>query len=165
MASPTPRFTVFKKTLSNGLTILTRPVTHIPRVEAHLWYNVGSKDEANNERGMAHLIEHMLFKGTQELSESDINLISQKLTADANAFTSQDYTCYTFRLPSNVWQMALRIFADCMQNARFDKDMLASELKAVIEELRMYRDDFQGVGQRRGPRDQGQTRARLGQHD
>ncbi len=144
MASPTPHFTVFKKTLPNGLTILTRPVTHIPRVEAHLWYNVGSKDEANNERGMAHLIEHMLFKGTQELSESDINLISQKLTADANAFTSQDYTCYTFRLPSNVWQMSLQIFADCMQNARFDKDMLASELKAVIEELRMYRDDFQG---------------------
>ncbi len=145
MASPTPRFTVFKKTLANGLTILTRPVTHIPRVEAHLWYNVGSKDEAHNERGMAHLIEHMLFKGTNELSESDINLISQKLTADANAFTSQDYTCYTFRLPSNSWQIALRIFADCMQHARFDKDMLASELKAVIEELRMYRDDFQGA--------------------
>ncbi len=145
MASPTPHFKVFKKVLSNGLTILTRPVTHIPRVEAHLWYNVGSKDEAHNERGMAHLIEHMLFKGTEKLSESDINLITQKLTADANAFTSQDYTCYTFRLPSSDWRIALSIFADCMQNARFDKDMLASELKAVIEELRMYRDDFQGA--------------------
>jgi zinc protease len=144
MTASMPRFKVFKKILPNGLTILTRPVTHIPRVEAHLWYDVGAKDEAMHERGMAHLIEHMIFKGTQELSESDINLISQKLTADANAFTSQDYTCYTFRLPSNSWQTALRIFADCMENARFDKDMLASELKAVIEEMRMYRDDFQG---------------------
>jgi zinc protease len=145
MTAPMQRFTVFKKTLPNGLTILTRPVTHIARVEAHIWYDVGAKDEALHERGMAHLIEHMLFKGTQELSESDINLISQKLTADANAFTSQDYTCYTFRLPSNSWQVALQIFADCMQNARFDKDMLASELKAVIEEMRMYRDDLQGA--------------------
>ncbi|NDD53511.1 insulinase family protein [bacterium] len=145
MTAPLPRFKVFKKVLSNGLTVLTRPVRHIPRVEAHLWYNVGSKDEALHERGMAHLIEHMLFKGTQELSEADINLISQKLTADSNAFTSQDYTCYTFRLPSSCWEVALRIFADCMQNARFDSNMLASELKAVIEELRMYRDDFQGA--------------------
>lgn len=145
MPSPALQFQVHKKVLANGLTILTRPVTHIPRVEAHIWYRVGSKDEAENERGMAHLIEHMLFKGTDRLSESDINLASQKLTADANAFTSQDYTCYTFRLPSNSWQIALDIFADCMTNARFDKDMLSSELKAVIEEMRMYHDDFQGA--------------------
>jgi zinc protease len=140
-----PDFKIHKKVLANGLTILTKPVRHIPRVEAHLWYSVGSKDEAHNERGMAHLIEHMLFKGTQKLSESDINLVTQKLTSDANAFTSQDYTCYTFRLPSHVWAVAAEMMADCMVNAKFDEQMLASELKAVIEELRMYKDDFQGV--------------------
>jgi zinc protease len=137
-------FKVHKTVLPNGLTVLVKPVKHIPRVEAHLWYNVGSKDEGPRERGMAHLIEHMIFKGTRLLSESDINLVCQKLAGDANAFTSQDYTCYTFRLPSQTWTTALAIFAECMQSATFDKQMLASELKAVIEELRMYRDDFQG---------------------
>lgn len=137
-------FKIYKKKLSNGLSVLVKPSHHIPRVEAHLWYNVGSKDEKHGERGMAHLIEHMLFKGTKHLSESDHNLICQKLTANANAFTSQDYTCYTFRLPSHVWEVALEIFAECMQYARFDEQMLNSEVKTVIEELRLYKEDFQG---------------------
>ncbi|CAM6054154.1 unnamed protein product [Sphagnum tenellum] len=94
---------------------------------------------------MAHLLEHMIFKGTTNLSESDINVVCQKLTGDANAFTSQDYTCYTFRLPSNAWQVGISILAECMQNATFNPQMLSSELKAVIEELRLYRDDYQGV--------------------
>lgn len=138
-------FRVFKHTLANGLTILARPVTHIPRVESHIWYNVGSKHELSNERGLAHLLEHMLFKGTSKLSELDINIITQKITGDANAFTSQDYTCYTFRTPADAWQITFEIFADCMRNATFDEFKLESELKAVIEELRMYRDDFQGL--------------------
>ncbi len=138
-------FKVHKKVLANGLTILTKPVHHVPRIETHLWYNVGSKDEEHHERGMAHLIEHMLFKGTKNLSESDINVISQKLTADANAFTSQDYTCYTFRFPSHVWQVALELLAECMQNATFNPQMLSSELKTVIEEIRLYRENYQGA--------------------
>lgn len=138
------QFKIYKKTLRNGLTILAKPSHHMPRVEAHLWYNVGSKDEGHRERGMAHLLEHMLFKGTKNLSESDINMVCQKLTGDANAFTSQDYTCYTFKLPSHVWHVSLEILAECMQNATFNEQMLASELKAVIEELRMYKEDFQG---------------------
>ncbi len=139
-ASFHPKFKVYKKILANGLTILVKPTNHIPRVETHLWYNVGSKDENYNERGMAHLLEHMLFKGTKNLSESDINAICQKLTADANAFTSQDYTCYTFRFPSNVWKIGLELLAECMQNATLKPQMLASEVKTVIEELRMYRE-------------------------
>lgn len=144
MSLLTTKFKISKKVLPNGLTVLVKSNHHIPRVEAHLWYNVGSKHEGMGERGMAHLLEHMMFKGTKNLSESDINLICQKLTGDANAFTSQDYTCYTFRLPTHSWQIALEIFAECMQHARFDSEMLASELKAVIEELRLYKEDFQG---------------------
>jgi len=145
MSSLAHSFKIFKKVLSNGLTVLAKPSKQIPRVESHLWYNVGSKDEANGEHGMAHLLEHMLFKGTKHLSESDINLACQKLAGDANAFTSQDYTCYTFRLPSSAWKVSLEIFAECMQHATFKPQMLASELKAVIEEMRMYREDYQGA--------------------
>lgn len=145
MMQPQHRFKVYKKVLDNGLTVLVRPIHHIPRVEVHLWYNVGSKDEQSHERGMAHLIEHMIFKGTKNFSESDINAVSQKLCADANAFTSQDTTCFTFRMPSSSWRVALDVFAECMHNATFPEQMLASEVRAVIEELRFYREDFKGT--------------------
>lgn len=135
-------FSPEKKVLKNGLTILVRPCHTIPRVEAHILYKVGSKDEESGQKGIAHFIEHMLFKGTKKLSETDINLIAHKLTGEANAFTSHDYTGYTFRLPSNSWEAALMVFAECMQNARFDEQMIASEIQTVIEELRMYRDDY-----------------------
>lgn len=141
--TPTNRFKPEKKVLSNGLTVLVRPCHNIPRVEVHILYNVGSKDEDPGQKGIAHFIEHMLFKGTEKLSETDLNLISHKLTGSANAFTSQDYTGYTFRFPSNSWEVALELCAECMQQARFDQQMIDSEIKTVVEELRMYRDDYQ----------------------
>ncbi len=144
MTTMIPQFKIHKHVLTNGLTVLTHPLHHTPRVEVHLWYNVGSKDEGHRERGMAHLLEHMMFKGTKNLSESDINSVCQKLAGDANAFTSQDYTCYTFRLPSNAWEVGVQLLAECMQHATFNPEMLASELKAVVEELRLYKDDYQG---------------------
>lgn len=133
---------VLKKTLSNGLTILVRPNHAVPKVSIQLWYNVGSKDEKTGEKGIAHLIEHMIFKGTKKLSESDINLITQKLSGTCNAFTSYDYTGYLFDFPSHHWNEALPIMADCMRNCTFKQEFLNSEMKAVIQELKMYRDNY-----------------------
>ncbi|MCK4517619.1 insulinase family protein [Candidatus Babeliales bacterium] len=138
-------FTVHKKKLANGLSVLVRPTHATPEVAVQIWYNVGSKDEQAKEYGMAHLIEHMIFKGTKKLSERDIDLITYKLSGSANAFTSNDYTAYVFRFPNNVWEKALMIFADCMKNARFDEQMLRSELQAVIQEMKLYKDDYQSV--------------------
>lgn len=134
--------TVEKKVLKNGMTILVRPVHMIPKVSIQLWYGVGSKDEKDKERGIAHLIEHMIFKGTNTLSESDINVITHKLSGNCNAFTSYDYTGYLFNLPTHHWHEALPIMADCMHNATFKEDMLSSEMKAVVQELKMYRDRY-----------------------
>ena len=134
---------VHKVTLSNGLTVLVCPKKQAPKVSLQLWYNVGSKHEVNGEKGMAHFIEHMIFKGTKEmLTESDINMITQKLSGYANAFTSYDYTGYLFDLPVANWEKILPVFADCMQNVSFEPDHMNSEVKAVIQELKMYRDDF-----------------------
>jgi len=136
-------FRVYKKKLSNGMNVLVRPNHKIPEVVTQVWYNVGSRAESDGERGMAHLIEHMIFKGTKKLSEIDIDLLSIRLGGYTNAFTSHDTTCYYLKLPSNVWQNALMILSDCMENARFDPEMLKSELQAVIQELKLYRDDYQ----------------------
>lgn len=134
-----------KKILSNGLIVLVFQNNQIPKVSTQLWYNVGSKHEQSGERGLAHLIEHMIFKGTAEMSESDINLITQKLSGHCNAFTSYDYTGYLFDFPTQNWREALPIMADCMQNCQFREDLLNSELKAVIQELKMYNDDYDSL--------------------
>jgi zinc protease len=136
---------VSKKVLSNGLTVLALEQRNIPKVSLQIWYGVGSKDEQSGERGIAHLIEHMIFKGTGALSESDINLITQKLSGSCNAFTSYDYTGYLFDMPVEHWHYALPIMADCMKNATFKEELLNSEMKAVVQELRMYNDDYTSV--------------------
>ena len=131
-----------KQTLANGLTVIIKQRSDIPKVSTQLWYGVGSKDEKSGQKGIAHLIEHMIFKGTGTLSECDINLITHKLSGYCNAFTSYDYTGYLFDFPSQHWHEALPIMADCMRNCTFKQEFLNSELKAVIQELKMYRDDY-----------------------
>jgi zinc protease len=133
---------VKKVVLNNGMTVLVYPNSSVPKVLVQIAYDIGSYVEKEGERGMAHLIEHMIFKGTQKLSESDIDEIARKFGASYNAFTSMDVTSYYFETNKNNWQPFVEILADCMQNARFDEQHLASELKAVIQELKMYKDDY-----------------------
>lgn len=134
---------VFKYVLENGLTVLVCPKKNSPKVALQMWYNVGSKHEQPSEKGMAHFLEHMIFKGTDKLlSETDINAMSQKLAAYANACTSHDYTAYVFDVPVENWDLLLPVYADCMQHCSFLQDHMNSEVKAVIQELKMYRDDF-----------------------
>jgi zinc protease len=134
---------VIKRVLDNGLTILIHESHEIPKVSFQIWYNVGSKDELLGEKGIAHLIEHMIFKGTDTLSESDINTLVHKLSGSCNAFTSYDFTGYLFNFPTHHWREALPVVADCMTNCSFDDDMLNSEMKAVIQELKMYKDQYE----------------------
>ena len=133
---------VIESTLSNGLTILVRPMKDAATVSIQLWYNVGSKHEKDGERGIAHFIEHMIFKGTETLSESDIDLVIRKVSGNCNAFTWYDYTGYLFNVPVANWDKTLPIMADCMQNCTFKQEHLNSEMKAVIQELKMIKDQF-----------------------
>ena len=132
---------IFKKVLLNGLVVLVRPVHDIPKVSLQLSYHVGSKDEASGEKGLAHLIEHMMFKGTKKLSEADWAAITQKLSGYTNAFTYYDSTWYVFDVPSHHWKEPIHIYADTMRNCRFDEQMLNSEMKVVIQELKRARDN------------------------
>lgn len=130
-----------KIVLDNGLTILVFQNTQTPKVLLQIAYDVGSWVEQEGERGMAHLIEHMIFKGTDKLSEGDIDSISRKYGASFNAFTGKDMTSYYFEVDKNNWHPFVGILADCMQNARFDSQHLASEFKTVMQEFRMLSDN------------------------
>jgi zinc protease len=136
---------IYQQVLDNGLTVLVVPKKDAPKVAIQLWYDVGSKHEKDGQKGMAHLIEHMIFKGTQKLSESDINLISTKLSGYCNAYTSYDYTAYVFDIPTANWAKILPVMADCVYNCHFEQEYLNSELKAVIQELKLYKDDYSSM--------------------
>ncbi|MEX0939791.1 MAG: pitrilysin family protein [Candidatus Babeliales bacterium] len=133
---------IFKKVLPNGLTVLVCPVHTSEKVSMQLWYHVGSKDECDGQRGLAHLIEHMIFKGTNNLSETDIPFITHKLSAQCNASTSFDWTRYYFNVPKENWREIMPIMADCMNNCTFKKDLLNAEMKTVVQELKMYKDYY-----------------------
>jgi zinc protease len=134
------KINVKKHILDNGLTVLILKRNFLPKVSMQLWYNVGSKHEKDENRGIAHMIEHMIFKGTKTLPEGAIDKIVYELSGSCNAFTSFDYTGYIFDMPSANYKHIIKIMADCMQNTLFDQDCLNSELKAVFQELRMYKD-------------------------
>ena len=137
-----PKDRIKKVLFDNGMTVLIFKNTHVPKVLVQIAYDVGSAVESDGERGLAHLIEHMIFKGTNNLSEGDIDAIARKYGADFNAFTSHDITSYYFEVNKNNWKPFVSILADSMQNARFEDQHLASELKAVIQELRMRKDNY-----------------------
>src|SRR3972149_6474951 len=110
---------IYKKTLKNGLTIIIRPMHDMPRVAIQLWYNVGSKDEKSYERGKAHMLEHMVLKGTQKISESDIGMITQKLSGLCNASTCYDPATAIFKFAAYPWCWLRRILLGCVTNCTF----------------------------------------------
>lgn len=137
-----PRDMIKKTVLENGMTVLIYQAPHIPKVLVQIAYDVGSSVEGSGERGLAHLIEHMIFKGTEKLAEGDIDAIARKYGASYNAFTSADVTSYYFETNKDNWEPFVQILADCMQNARFDSEHLASEIRAVVQELKMGKDNY-----------------------
>jgi zinc protease len=138
------RANIYKETFENGLTLLFYHQAHTPEVMLKVVYDVGSKDEESAEYGFAHLVEHMIFKGTQKLSEQDIFEIARKFGAELNAYTSYDRTVYYFDTDKKNWRVFVNILADCMQNVRIADEHLASELKAIFDELKMRDGDGSG---------------------
>src|SRR5262245_60402011 len=94
---------VVRRVLPNGLTVLAEPRHSSPVVTVMMWYRVGSRDEVPGQTGIAHFIEHLMFKGTPTLAKGEIDRITMKAGGTNNAFTGRDYTAYVFNLPANQW--------------------------------------------------------------
>ncbi len=128
--------------LPNGLTVMCYPMPDTYKVQVGITYDVGGKNEQPHECGLAHMVEHMMFKGTDKMSETGLKAIAHKyhlgdIGQGYNAATSADLTRYYFNADKNNWPVFLNILADCMFNVRFDENHFASEVKAVIEELNL----------------------------
>ncbi len=131
--------------LRNGLTILMREDHTVPVVTTMMWYRVGSRFEKPGQTGISHLLEHMLFKGTDRYGKGEIDYITARSGGSNNAFTSHDYTTYLFSFSSQRWRPALEMEADRMRNNHFDLVEIELEKHVVIEEMRMERDNPWGA--------------------
>lgn len=127
--------------LENGMGLVLIPRKMAPLISFQVFYSVGSKNENDSNRGIAHMLEHMIFKGTKTLPEGALDKVIYKLSGSTNAFTSYDYTGYTFETPSCNYETVLKLIYEFMHNPSFKQEYLNSELKAVFQELKMYKDD------------------------
>ncbi len=138
-------FPVEKEILANGLTVLYHVDRSIPLVSFHSWFRVGSKHEQPGLTGIAHLFEHMMFKGAKKYSGDDFDLILQSNGATNNAFTTNDYTGYYINAPSSKLELLMDIESDRMSTLKIDKAALDSE-REVVREERRYRVDDNPIG-------------------
>lgn len=135
-SSSLPSFEVRQATLANGLEIYVYEDHTVPLVSVSLWYRVGSRDEPVGRRGMAHLMEHMMFKGSARIAPEQHARLIQEAGGIANAFTTTDATVYWETVPSSQLALALALEAERMANLVITEEHLASEREVVKEEYR-----------------------------
>jgi zinc protease len=127
--------------LANGLRVLFKEDRRAPVVVSMLWYNAGSMDEVAGSTGVAHLLEHMMFKGTSVLPAGEFSRTIARAGGRDNAFTNKDATAYHQQLHRSQLALAMRLEADRMHNLLLDADEFARELKVVMEERRLRTED------------------------
>lgn len=123
-----------KHTLDNGLTVLLKENHHAPVTTFWIWYRVGSRNEVPGITGIAHWAEHMLFKGSEAFPKGEIDKQIARNGGVMNGLTWLDFTTFFETLPSDRFDLSLRIEADRMVNALFDPDEVALERTVIISE-------------------------------
>ena len=126
--------------LRNGLTVVLEPQHAAPVVALQVWVKAGSADEAPHEAGLAHLHEHMLFKGTARRGLGEIARAVEARGGEINAWTSFDQTVYHVVLASAFFAEGLDILSDAVRNSAFDPGELAREIEVVVEEIKRSAD-------------------------
>ncbi|MDB5352884.1 MAG: putative Zn-dependent peptidase [Planctomycetota bacterium] len=125
---------VFERTLSNGLKALVLPRPLAPVVVCDLYHPVGSVNEPPGKSGLAHFVEHMLFKGTDRFPKGHIDRLAFLAAGQTNAETGEDSTHYWFAFPADRWELALAVEADRMRGLRFDPREVEAERSVIAEE-------------------------------
>ncbi len=123
--------------LDNGLDIVVIPDRRVPVVTHMVWYRNGSADDPIGQSGIAHFLEHLMFKGTERHPAGEFSKVVSALGGQENAFTSYDYTAYYQRVAPDHLGRMMEFEADRMAGLNFDEDVVAPERDVVLEERRM----------------------------
>lgn len=130
-----------KSTLSNGVRIVTSSMEHVRSATLHLNYRVGSRDEEDAQAGIAHFIEHMLFKGTERRPHSSaITEEIEGIGGNIDAGTSRETTSYSVRVPYDALQVGFDVVADMLRGSLFRPDDVEKEREVITEEIRGIND-------------------------
>lgn len=121
--------------LNNGMTVVTDRMAHIESAALGVWVKAGSRDERGHEHGIAHLLEHMAFKGTKSRTARDIATQIENVGGDVNAATSAETTAFYARVLKNDVPLAIDILADILNNSVFDPQELAREQHVILQEI------------------------------
>ena len=141
-AGPVPDAPLVRQfTLNNGMTLIVRPDHRAPTAVHMLWVRVGSMDEVDGSSGVAHVLEHMLFKGTPTVKAGDFSRRVAALGGRENAFTSKDYTGYFQQIPAARLEDVMALEADRFVNNQWSDEDFRKELEVVKEERRLRTED------------------------
>ena len=135
---------VVATTLDNGLRVLLLEDHRSPIVSVQVWYRVGSRNEARGATGIAHFLEHMMFKGTPRYGPREFAQLVEQNGGNDNAFTSHDVTSYFVNIAADRVDLVLDLEADRMKNLTLDAKAIESEREVVIEERRTRTEDDPG---------------------
>ncbi|RMD46704.1 MAG: insulinase family protein, partial [Alphaproteobacteria bacterium] len=121
-------------TLENGLELVVIEDHRAPMVHHMVWYRVGAADEPPGRSGIAHFLEHLMFKGTDEVGPAEFSRLVAATGGSDNAFTSYDYTAYFQRVPADALDLVMRLEADRMRDLRLDPKDVVTERDVILSE-------------------------------
>lgn len=127
--------------LDNGVRVLIEPVSHVQSAAIGLWCKTGSRHESDREGGVTHLIEHMLFKGTNKRTAKEIAEAIEGRGGMLNAFTDKESTCYYCRVLADDVENGVDVLSDMMLNSLLDSEELDREKGVVLEEIKRGEDE------------------------
>ena len=127
--------------LKNGVQALILENHSAPVVALQVWVKAGSADETDSLSGVAHLIEHMMFKGSEKFPSGELSSRIEAKGGQLNAFTTNDFTVYHVTISSRFFETGMELFSDAIFNPKFDQDELEREREVVLEEIRRQEDN------------------------
>lgn len=135
---------MYKKTiLDNGLRIVSHRMAQRQSVALGIWINVGGRYESNQNKGIAHFLEHLLFKGSKKYSCRKLKESIEGVGGSLNGFTSEELSCYLVKIPANYFESGLDVLSDMVVNPTLPGLEIEKEKTVILEEIKMYKDQPQ----------------------
>ncbi|MEJ2007690.1 MAG: pitrilysin family protein, partial [Acidobacteriota bacterium] len=131
---------VKKDTLSNGLQIATEAMPAVRSVSLGIWLRTGSRHEREDQNGIVHFLEHMVFKGTRNRSGEQIARAADAIGGHLDAFTSKEFTCFSIKVVDEHLPQAVDILTDLVKNPMLRTKDIAKESHVIQEEIKMVED-------------------------
>src|ERR1700687_4170336 len=130
-----------QQVLPNALLVIPEPMPHVPSVSVGVWVRNGSRREVPEENGLAHFMEHMVFKGTERRSAEAIAREMDSIGGMLDAFTSKEQICFNAKILDEHLPIAFDVIADLVLRPKFDADDVKKERQVVLEEIKMDLDN------------------------